>query len=164
MWACSQALTHELSGTFVIRGEYWDTGRPGILPPCTGEPNPAIPETLFRFEPVPFAVPGGGGRTKPAEEDDVDIRSFSLTCWSRAMSDCSLMEGGVSEPLVGVLPGLASLAVSVDRSVLKLARDLLRKSLKLRKDGAMDPVATGTTIHAPCGRVVQCSSKIAAPR
>jgi len=47
------------------------------------------------------------------------------------------MEGGVKEPLVGVVPGLASLAVSVDRSVRKLARDLLRKSLKLRKDGVM---------------------------
>lgn len=64
------------------------------------------------------------------------------------MSDCSLMEGGVREPLVGVVPGLASLAVSVDRSVLKLARDLLRKSLKLRKDGAMAAVVTRTTIHA----------------
>lgn len=142
----SQALTHELSGTFVICGEYWDTGKPGTLPLCTGEPSPAIPETLFRFEPEPFVVPGGGGRTRPVE--DVDIRSFSLTCWSRAMSDCSLMEGGVSEPLVGVVPGLASLAVSVDRSVLKLARDLLRKSLKLRKDGAMAPVVTGASIHA----------------
>lgn len=48
------------------------------------------------------------------------------------------MEGGVSEPLVGVGPLLPSLEVSVEWSVLKLALDRLRSSLKFgRKDGAM---------------------------
>ena len=69
-----------------------------------------------------------------------------MTCRSRAGSDCCPIDGGVREPLVGVVPWLASLEVSVDRSVLKLALDLLRKSLKLRKDGAMAHV-TWTTKH-----------------
>jgi len=49
-----------------------------------------------------------------------------------------VIDGGVSEPLVGAVP-LLSLEVSVDcdRSVLKLALDRLRSSLKLKKDGAM---------------------------
>ena len=48
------------------------------------------------------------------------------------------MDGGVSEPLVGVAPLLPSLEVSVERSVLKLALDRLLSSLKFgRKDGAM---------------------------
>ena len=48
------------------------------------------------------------------------------------------MDGGVSEPLVGVGPLLPSLEVSVERSVLKLALDRLLSSLKFgRKDGAM---------------------------
>jgi hypothetical protein len=41
------------------------------------------------------------------------------------------------EPLVGVAPWLPSLDVSVDFSVRKLFRDLLRISLKLKKDGVM---------------------------
>lgn len=44
------------------------------------------------------------------------------------------------EPVVGVVPWLASLEESVERSVLKLALDSLRKSLRLRKDGAMADV------------------------
>lgn len=47
------------------------------------------------------------------------------------------MDGGVKDPVVGVVPLLASLDVSVDLSVLKLCLDLLRSSLKLKKDGAM---------------------------
>lgn len=65
--------------------------------------------------------------------------NWSFNCKLRAGSDCWPIEGGVREPLVGVLPWLASLAVSVDRSVLKLALDRLRSSLKFRKDGAMAP-------------------------
>lgn len=55
------ALTQELSGRFVIRGENWETGSAGPLPPCTGEPKPAIPETLYRLV-APFVFPGSGGR------------------------------------------------------------------------------------------------------
>jgi hypothetical protein len=59
-----------------------------------------------------------------------------LTCRFKAGSDCAPIEGGVSEPLVGValLPSLDS---SVDRSVLKLAFDRLRSSLKFKNDGGM---------------------------
>jgi len=60
-----------------------------------------------------------------------------LTCKLRAKSDRPARDGGVKEPVVGVVPWLASLEVSVDCSVLKLDRDFLRKSLKLKKDGAM---------------------------
>lgn len=68
------------------------------------------------------------------------------TCWSltwrlRAGSEWAAMEGGVNEPVVGVpvswLPCSSLLEVSVERSVLKLAMDRLRSSLKLRKDGAI---------------------------
>jgi hypothetical protein len=43
----------------------------------------------------------------------------------------------VREPLVGVVPWLPSLEVSVERSVLKEALDLRLNSLKLKIDGAM---------------------------
>jgi hypothetical protein len=64
----------------------------------------------------------------------------------RAGSDRAPIDGGVDEPLVGVVLWLASLESSVDRSVLKLALDRLRSSLKFRNDGAMSAVvkAAGT--------------------
>jgi len=61
---------------------------------------------------------------------------WSFTCRLRAVSDC-VIEGGVREPLVGAVPLLASLDVSVERSVLKLALERLRSSLKFKKDGAI---------------------------
>jgi len=94
-----------------------------------------MPETLYRFAPLTFPV--GGGRA--CGTGGGWSWSCSLTCKCKAGSDSGPTDGGVSEPVVGVVPWLASLEVSVDRSpaVLKLALDLLRKSLKFRKDGAM---------------------------
>lgn len=51
------------------------------------------------------------------------------------------MDGGVTEPLVGVVLWLASLDSSADRSVLKLAFDRLRSCLRFMKEGAMVSVA-----------------------
>ena len=58
----------------------------------------------------------------------------------RAGSDCAPMDGGVKEPVVGVVLLLPSLDSSADRSVLKLALDRRRSSLKFKKDGAMTKV------------------------
>jgi len=57
----------------------------------------------------------------------------------------------VSEPLVGVLPWLwlPSLDVSVDFSVLKLALDRLRSSLKLKREGAMESLPALADTRAP---------------
>lgn len=55
----------------------------------------------------------------------------------RFKSDWLGMDGGVSEPVVGVVPWLPSLDASVDLSVRKLALDRLRSSLKLRKEGGI---------------------------
>lgn len=90
---------------------------------------------------------GGGGRSwgiaSVVEESPF---SFSLdNCVFRAMSewpatDC-VIEGGVSEPLVGVTPLLPSLEVSLtsveDFSVLKLAFDRRLRPLKVNMLGAM---------------------------
>ena len=45
------SLTHEPSATLVTRGEYWETGKLGPFPPGTGDPNPLMPETLYRLLP-----------------------------------------------------------------------------------------------------------------
>lgn len=119
-----------------MRGEYWETGNAGPLPLWTGDPKPAIPDTLYRLV-MPLGLAGSGGRVGGTGGGDW---SCSLTCKCRAGSDCCPIDGGVMEPVVGVVPWLASLEESVERSVLKLALDSLRKSLRLRKDGAMADV------------------------
>lgn len=75
-----------------------------------------------------------------------DSASFSLdSWWCRATSDWPLTEGaadgGVSDPLVGVRPWLASLEASVvsveDFSVLKLALERRLIDLMDKRLGAM---------------------------
>jgi hypothetical protein len=117
---------------FETRGEYCDTGNEGTLGPMAGEPRPVIPETLKRL--LPGGANAGRGGTGGAPD-------WSFCIWRlRAESDwraCS--DGGVNEPLVGVLPllRLPSLEVSVDFSVRKLALERRRNSLKFRKEGGM---------------------------
>jgi hypothetical protein len=65
----------------------------------------------------------------------------SFTCRCRAGSDCAPIDGGVSEPLVGVVLWLDSLESSADLSVLKLALDRRRKSLKFKNDRGMAGMA-----------------------
>lgn len=63
---------------------------------------------------------------------------MSFSCRFSARSDCWEIDGGVSEPLDGLVTLLASLdEESVDRCVLKLALDRRRNSLKLNESGAM---------------------------
>jgi hypothetical protein len=133
-------LTHELSCTLRILGANCDVGKFGPRPlPVTGEPSPAMPDTLCRLVVLPFApfvlpfvqaVKGGLGRGTSRVEAD-------FSCKLSAESDRWASDGGVSEPLVGVAPWLPSLDVSVDCSVRKLALDRLRICLKLKKEGAM---------------------------
>jgi hypothetical protein len=121
----------------VILGENWETGNAGPLPICAGDPSPVMPDTLYRFAPFALLELVNGGRA--CGTGGGWSWSCSLTCKCKAGSDPGSTDGGVSEPVVGVVPWLASLEASVERSsvVLKLALDLLRKSLKFRKDGAM---------------------------
>jgi hypothetical protein len=65
--------------------------------------------------------------------------AWSLSWRLRAGSDWLAIDGGVSEPLVGVALALwlPSLDVSVDSSVLKLALDRRRSDLMLRNEGAI---------------------------
>src|SRR4051812_40122377 len=89
-------LTQELSGTLAMRGEYWETGNAGPLPVCTGDPNPAIPDTLYRF--APLGLLANCGRVCGT------VGGWSLTCKCKAGSDCCPIDGGVKEPVVGVVP------------------------------------------------------------
>lgn len=92
-----------------------------------------MPDTLYRLLP-PLGYGWADGRERPAEAGE---RNLSANCRFKAGSDCWPIDGGVEDPEVGVVPLLASLDVSVDRSVRKLCLDRLRSSLKLKRDGAM---------------------------
>lgn len=92
-----------------------------------------MPDTLYRLLP-PLGYGWADGRERPAEDGE---RNLSANCRFKAGSDCWPIDGGVEDPEVGVVPLLASLDVSVDRSVRKLCLDRLRSSLKLKRDGAM---------------------------
>lgn len=114
-----------------------------------GDPSPVMPDTLFRFEPEPLVADRSGGRnggiggTGGANRSPLSLSLESW--WFRAGSDWPAMdgarEGGVSEPLVGVWPLLASLDVSLasvaDFSVLKLAFDRRLMDLRVKRLGAM---------------------------
>lgn len=102
-----------------------------------------MPLTLYRLL---LAVADRTGGLSPGGASTVDSSRASLvSCWWRATSDWFLTEGaaegGVSEPLVGVRPLLASLEVSVasvaDLSVLKLALERRRSDLMDSRLGAM---------------------------
>lgn len=83
----------------------------------------------------PFAADGKGDRAGGA-----GTSNWSFICELRAGSDWASIDGGVREPLVGArlpAPLLPSLEVSAEMSVLKLALDRLRSSLKLKRDGAI---------------------------
>lgn len=113
-----------------------------------------MPLTLKRL--LPFVADRRGGRklgiggTGGVPLPLGDSPSFSLdSCWCSAMSDCPATEGaadgGVSEPLVGVRPWLASLEASVasveDFSVLKLALDRRLIDLMDKRLGAIAAAA-----------------------
>lgn len=108
-------------------GAYCDTGKDGPLPPYTGDPRPVIPETLWRLL-LGYVCKVGCVLVWLSL-----LARFSFNCKFRAGSDSCAIDGGVTEPLVGVVPWLPSLDVSAERSVLKLALDLLRICLKLLK-------------------------------
>lgn len=107
-----------------------------------------MPETLYRLE--PFATDRGGGRSWGTGSDDEESPfSFSLDTWVfKAVSDWpatdGVIEGGVNEPLVGAMPLLPSLEVSLpsveDFSVLKLAFD---RRLRPLKDNMLGGMAAG---------------------
>ena len=105
-----------------------------------------MPETLYRLL-APFEYGWGCGCGLGVAVGRGGC-SCSLSSRLRAGSDCAPMDGGVKEPVVGVVVLLASLDSSADRSVLKLALDRRRSSLKFKKDGAMTQVAGA---RARCG-------------
>ena len=118
-----------------MRGAYCETGI--VLPLTAGDPRPVMPETLWRCE---LGTDWRAGLTDEAARDCSEgalgdsLRIKSL----RAGSEGFEIDGGVSEPLVGVVPLLSLLAVSeVEASVLKLARDRRRSSLRLKSVGAI---------------------------
>lgn len=114
-----------------MRGEKGETGNAGPRPGWTGDPSPVIPETLCRLE-APFAGDCKGGRTAR-----LGGSNWSFDRKLRAGSDWWSRDGGVREPVVGAVPLLPSLEVSVEWSALKLALDCLRSFLRLKREGAI---------------------------
>jgi hypothetical protein len=109
-----------------------------------------MPETLCQLLVLlPLGLSGGrdpmgtGGGSEPS--------SCSLRWRGRAWSDWLGIDGGVIEPLVGVLlmPWLPSLEASVDRSVRKLALERLRSSLRLKMEGAICAAFRTTLVQGP---------------
>ena len=120
--------TQAFSETLVILGA---KGEAGVVPPFTGGcPSPLIPLTL-RLCTLGTAVGGGRG------VGGADWASFAS--WrSNDGSEMLLTDGGVIDPEVGVAPlPPASLELSVECSVRKLARDRRLSSLKLKRDEGM---------------------------
>lgn len=75
-----------------ILGAYCDNGGAfGLSPRDDGEPSPVIPETLYLLE---FALEDGSMERRLPD---------SLTCMCIAGSELREMDGGVSEPLDGVV-------------------------------------------------------------
>lgn len=102
-----------------------------------------MPLTLYRL--LLFVADRRGGLSPGGASTPDSLSASWVNCWCKATSDWFLTEGaaegGVSEPLVGVRPLLASLEVSVasvaDFSVLKLALDRRRSDLIDNRLGAM---------------------------
>lgn len=102
-----------------------------------------MPLTLYLL--LLFVADRKGGLSPGGASTPDSLSASLVNCWCRATSDWLLTEGaaegGVSEPLVGVRPLLASLEVSVasvaDFSVLKLALERRRSDLIDSRLGAM---------------------------
>jgi len=92
-------------------------------------------DTLFLMLPgAEWEVRGGRGIA-----GEGGARESLLSGRFKDGSEELVTEGGVSEPVVGAVPWLppASLDVSVETSVRKLALDRRLNSLKLNREGAM---------------------------
>lgn len=101
-----------------------------VSPFIGGYPTPLSPEML-RLYMLGTAVSGGRG------VGGAECASFA-SCKSKDGSEVLLTEGGVNDPEVGVAPlPPASLELSVECSVRKLALDRRLSSLKLKRDEGM---------------------------
>ena len=125
--------TREPSEIDVIRGAYGDVGRDDF---CEGEPNPDMPDTeyLLQFDVNTVGRCGIGGAPllfRVCKWEVEFVRAGGVVEPFRLVVEDFLVG---TEPLVPFVPLEAPLE-SVERSVLKLALDFLRRSL--RNEGAM---------------------------